>query len=576
MSPSQANSQERFWESLQLQQAIDSEIKSLEESIRELRLRRNALSPVSYLPPEVFAAIFSFLCLPALEGEMSDHHQARLLVSHVCHEWREIALNQPFLWSNIDFTNLTLAGTTEILARAKSVPVYLEARLLSRRSDIRFSAFQKVLQARLPDVCHLSISAALIPLHKTLGGLVSPAPTLEYLSLFSRGGYQNTETGDHLFISDSLFSGSSPRLSRLKLFNCEISWTSTLLKCLKHLEIRSPNTRPKLAAWLDALDAMSQLKTLILHSASPITPQGDLEHNATLPSLTHLEILASPADCAVALAHLYLPALTALSITASLHLPSSHHIRVLLPHLERHAHGPQDTRPLQSMLFRSDENGAKILAWTLPDIDVVVQDPPILLSTTTLPPRMALFFKSNNYFDPTIRREIIDAALPALPLSSLITLLAQDSKTTLDKRFWIRQAPTWPLLRRVQLAAPAQDGFGKMLLDRNNGGPPLLPLLTGLVLVGVLSYDWTSALRKRVEQSVPLERLDLRMCVTPSHEDVLLLSEIVVDVLGPDNTGETMGRMIASWEPVLFTVFSEEMYFESEYSSYTYEGSEER
>ena len=571
MSPSQGNPREPFSERLQLQQAIDAEIKSLEESIRELRLRRNALSPISSLPPEVFAAIFSFLCLPALEGEMSDHHQARLLVSHVCHQWRQIALNQPFLWSNIDFTNLSLDGATELLARAKSVPLYLEARVSHRNwDDARFSRFQKELQAHLPDVCHLKISAELIRLHKTLGELISPAPTLEYLSLFSHGGIQNSETGDHLSIPDTLFSGSAPRLSRLKLFNCEINWTSTLLKRLKHLEMRSPNPRPKLAAWLDALDAMSQLQTLVLHSASPIAPQGDVEHSATLPSLTHLEILASPADCALALAHLDLPALTALSITVSLHLPSSHHIRVLLPHLARHAYGPQDTRPLQCMLVCNEKDGVKILAWTLPDIDVAIQDPPTFLATTTLPPRVALFFKSNNHFDFTTRHEILDASLPVLPLSSLVTLIVQGFGITLPMHFWFRHAPKWPLLQRAQLATLAQEGFAHMLLDRNNGEPPLLPLLTELVLVGNLSNDWAYALRKRVEQGAPLKRLDLRMCVRPSHEEVLLLSEIVVDVLGPDNRAEAMGRRLVSrWKPVLCAPFSEEMYFDAEYNSYT-------
>ena len=74
-------------ENLQLQKAIDAEIKSLEESVRALKLRRNALSPISSLPPEVFAAIFSILCLPGTSspGRKPDYHLARLSVSHVCH-----------------------------------------------------------------------------------------------------------------------------------------------------------------------------------------------------------------------------------------------------------------------------------------------------------------------------------------------------------------------------------------------------------------------------------------------------------------------------------------------------------
>lgn len=112
MNATQANSRER------LQQAIDAEIESLEESLRALKLRRNALSAISSLPPEVLAAIFSLLCsshgIPSLGGK-PDQNIAQICVSHVCHQWREIILNQPLLWSHVDFTALSSAGVTAVL-----------------------------------------------------------------------------------------------------------------------------------------------------------------------------------------------------------------------------------------------------------------------------------------------------------------------------------------------------------------------------------------------------------------------------------------------------------------------------
>jgi hypothetical protein len=558
MSPSQADSRKH------LQQTIDAEIKSLEESIQALRLRRNALSPISSLPPEVIAAIFSLLCLPVLEDKMSDHHQARLLVSHVCHEWREIALNQPLLWSNVDFFALSAAGATEILARAKSVPLYLDARFpYSNWDDVQFGTFRKELQARVPYVCHISINAELHHLHKILGGLISPAPTLESLSLFSRGGFQNPEPGDHLFIPDTLFGGSTPRLSHLKLVSYKISWKSPLLKGLRHLEIRSPFARPKLATWLDALDAMTQLKTLILHSASPIAAsQADVKHNVTLPSLMHLDILTTPVNCALMLTHLDLPALTALSIKVYLPDPDDTDVRPLLPHLARHAHGPQDTRPLQSMLICNDKHRAKIFAWTLPDIDAKVQD---FLTTTTLPsPRVALYFESDV--------DVLDAAMAALPLSGLITLVAHNLLEPPNTRVWLDHAQKWPLLQRAYLESNAQRGFIKMLLNGNNENPPLLPLLRGIVLVGILRYDWDSALRKRVKQGVPLERLDLRMGIPCNSTQVLLLSKMVVDTLGPHNEAEMMKQMASRWESVVYASFDGGIHCEAEFKSYTDDG----
>ncbi|SRR6266702_2702786 len=174
-----------------LRQAIDAKIKSLEGSIRALRLRRNALAPISSLPTEVIAAIFSFLRVPGAsspftldeEPDLEPNRLAWLRVAHVCHQWREIALNQPLFWSHVDFTAFSSAGAAEILARAKTVPLQLEARIpIGHWEDVRFSAFQKELQNRVSRICHLSISAEPFHLHRTLERLVSPAPTLEYLS----------------------------------------------------------------------------------------------------------------------------------------------------------------------------------------------------------------------------------------------------------------------------------------------------------------------------------------------------------------------------------------------------------
>ena len=126
------------------QQAIDTEIESLEESIRELRCR-NSLAPISSLPTEIIAIIFSILRLSnaPLAGGKRDH-LAWLRVTHVCHQWRWIALNNPLFWAHIDFTNITLAGVVEMLARAENAPLHLEAWLTSlRRGNTRFNAFKK-------------------------------------------------------------------------------------------------------------------------------------------------------------------------------------------------------------------------------------------------------------------------------------------------------------------------------------------------------------------------------------------------------------------------------------------------
>jgi hypothetical protein len=125
MDPSEENSREHQ------QQAIDAEIKSLEapESIRALRCRRNALAPISSLPTDVTTFIFSFSRATSLAFKFTPGPLAWLRVAHFCHQGREIALNQPLIWSHLDFTSLSSVGAAEILARAKTAPLYLEARV---------------------------------------------------------------------------------------------------------------------------------------------------------------------------------------------------------------------------------------------------------------------------------------------------------------------------------------------------------------------------------------------------------------------------------------------------------------
>ena len=152
MDSSEAN----FWE--YQQQAIDAEIKSLEESIRALKYRRNALAPISSLPTEVTTLIFSFLRATSESSAFTSFTTSTKLdldplawlhVTHVCHQWREIALNQPLFWSHVNFTNLSSVGAAEIIAQAKTAPLYLEARVLGGNhwNNARFIAFQEKLQA---------------------------------------------------------------------------------------------------------------------------------------------------------------------------------------------------------------------------------------------------------------------------------------------------------------------------------------------------------------------------------------------------------------------------------------------
>ena len=275
----------------------------------------------------------------------------------------------------------------------------------------RFDAIQEKLQVCVSRICHFFFSADIPQFPETLERLISPAPTLERLSLTCGG----QDFPEYAVIPETLFGGITPRLSSLELREYGISWTSPLLRGLRYLYIRSAPVYPSLSVWLDALDEMPQLEILTLQWASPEADDAgsipfDVERTATLPSLTHIDISESPRDCSFTLTHLDLPALTCLSVKTFHDLMYGSNVRDVFPYIAQHSHGSQDTQPLQSVLIRGKKTRVDIFAWPVPNIDVEVQ------GSATAPPRVALSLRSNSwYFDDT-PNEILGMATRSVPL----------------------------------------------------------------------------------------------------------------------------------------------------------------
>jgi hypothetical protein len=196
---------------------------------------------------------------------------------------------------------------------------------------------------------------------------------------------------------------------------------------------------------------------------------------------------------------------------------------------------------LQSAVIRERRTRVTIRAWPVPDIE---GDIPYILLGSSLPTRVALSFTSTYWSISDTYIEVLGMAMAALPLDGIVTLTSQHLRNALDEQFWLRCSPKWTLLRRVRLAFVVVFKFIDLLLaDKGGRENPMLPSLTELVIYGAtLSPHWTNrlcdALMKRVEQGVPLVMLDLRTCgplaTSGKHvKDVRLLSEIVVEVLGP-------------------------------------------
>jgi hypothetical protein len=525
--------------------AIENKLKCLEESAHALKVYRNTLIPISNLPPEILCIIFSLL--EVLDLESSPPNSASL-VSHVCHRWRQISLNLPHLWSHINFTNLTTAGTAVMLVRAKTAPLHIKARTMGW-STSKLEAFKEQIEAHIHHIRHLSITANRECL--AMFGQLSAAPSLELLSIGDRefpGPVLPVE------IPDNLFDGIAPKLTYLRLYNCGISWRSPLLEGLRYLELFSfpLSSQVPFYRWLGALKQMPQLERLVLDDGVPcklVELSQGLMFTVDLPSLTELSISASVNDCAVVLAHLVLPALTRLRVIAQIN-PSVFRPPEVAEHLiqcvTQNAHGPQDAEALQSLFIGGNKTRADIAAWTMPRQDSGDGlRSSIDLPDGTRPARLE--FGIRILYSHGMDIQLYNAVLAALPLNSIASLTVE-GLPPLSKEDWRSHASRWHKLERVRLFNDAVPAFRAMFEDAAEPGDPLLPSLDELILVDISLnaqkvYYLCDMLIECVELGIPLRTLDLRTC-TATNRAVQLLSEIVVDVRGPvkNESGDPNGR----------------------------------
>lgn len=180
---------------------------------------------------------------------------------------------------------------------------------------------------------------------------------------------------------------------------------------------------------------------------------------------------------------------------------------------------------------------------------------PLTLLGETLAPRLALAFMCGDTNDSHYGSHIalLGLLMAGLPLDGIVTFAAQDlcnrirlGRIVALQQFWFHISPKFYQVQRVRLSYSTVAVFIEMLLEDSEGRErPLFPSMTELILVNASKNDlWSlcDSLIKRVEQGVPLEVLDLRMCFCNCHcrdfQALLLqLSEIVVlvHVLSPES-----------------------------------------
>ncbi|KAF5315586.1 hypothetical protein D9611_005003 [Ephemerocybe angulata] len=241
-------------------------MREVEEDLQNLKRSYNALSATNSIPPEILSNIFIIHNASIIQTYPATTFQREafswIYVAHVCHHWREVALNCGALWSNLLFLKPSLTET--MLTRSKNSP--LTVKLLGHNNPIFEPSLSKILSQthRLRSV-NLSGNVKDTLLSNASGS----APLLEELTLAAFGNLSSK-------IPMAFLQGGAPSLKAINLKGIEIPFWGSLplgpnlthlrldLKGLQHAH------RPSASAFMKSLEELPLLQLLSLSGSLPI------------------------------------------------------------------------------------------------------------------------------------------------------------------------------------------------------------------------------------------------------------------------------------------------------------------
>ena len=323
---------------------LDKAIDVAWQFLCSLLTRRNALMPISLLPPEILARVFHLLVPeePPLSRQFRFREQKLgwIRVTHVCRNWRRVALDDLTLWAKIWGTPTNTKCISEMLARAKNAPLDIKLNAVAQPS-------QNVLLMISPHFSHtrqLRFRNLVTPHSDAIREIFSlEAPALEHFELKATESSPITlpDLG-----GDMPFKGRAPRLRTFSLSGLVIPWALiprgqlTRLKMACHKEdVHSPGDLNQL---IDLLVSCPSLEILNLEACLP-SQLTEFPHGRTiyLPHLSRLRLHGSASRVANMLKMLNLPS----STTLRFHIFSNSSLErdsedLLLPVISAHFRSP--------------------------------------------------------------------------------------------------------------------------------------------------------------------------------------------------------------------------------------------
>ncbi|KAI0311322.1 hypothetical protein OF83DRAFT_1151479 [Amylostereum chailletii] len=216
------------------------------------------------LPPELLCQIF------AIVRDTSGQHHGRLgwvSLTHVCHGWREIALQDTLLWSTIDMNTVRGRWLDERLSRSGSSPLSLTIEMPVagelRTMDFNATAAEvaaRVIEGHSDRIQTLVVFADLPKYLRTVNKL--PFPALESLT-FTANFLRTDERGPR---PEDVSAARVPLLRVLALADIAFRWESAIYDNLVDLSLESvvKRERPSREQLRGLFSRMTRLEMLRL------------------------------------------------------------------------------------------------------------------------------------------------------------------------------------------------------------------------------------------------------------------------------------------------------------------------
>jgi len=525
---------------------------------RPLSLRRewNSWAPISRLPPELLSLVFRHV-RDIITREFNSHIDAFdnpfaferrcdvkdwMITSHVCHSWREVALNTVSLWSHLVVTRNNYKWAEECLRRSKGSSLVLST-AEEDENDLDphhpSTALLKELKNHMGRCCELNLQL-------TTGDLIdflsqtntSRVIHFQYIYLPNSESPAGPRRPPPL-IDDSLLIADS--LRRLSIACCPIDWSASIFHRLTHLQLHHIPEESKLECHtlLSFLFGMPRLETLdlcdFLRMADSEAYRGKAD-GTHLQHLKHVELDDNPYALAGFLSS----------------LPIRPHCKVLI-----NVEGYPDT---------TVEEFLPILSWVSNHFR-----PPVLGSSDASDAshnywRSLRIFHLTSYFGfqgytveknlephnilfehsirlPDIEDVGVDVDVPilprplftSLPISRIVYLeiASYHWLSVLSKPMWINIFGSISTLETICMAVRSLPFFLALLPYHQDSRSMPFPVLSSVIVQNDTEADYgviLSSLRYRFQHGAALKKLVLEECSKMALSDLKRLQEVVGEI----------------------------------------------